>query len=88
MIGKDRLLTTGTPLITESVSSMQLVADSDTGMVMTLSLIADSARIQVAVGFESGHTMVFVQTDPGASFERLYCAQPHTQPGSFCFVIT
>ncbi|KAL9098183.1 MAG: hypothetical protein Q9163_006106 [Psora crenata] len=51
-----------------------------TGMVMALNILAETTRIQVAAGFESGHTMVFLQADPGASFERLYCAQPHTQP--------
>ena len=48
---------------------------------MTLNILADTTRIQVIAGFESGHTMVFVQADPGASFEKLYCAQPHRQPG-------
>ena len=48
---------------------------------MTLGILADTTRIQVIAGFESGHTMVFVQADPGASFEKLYCAHPHRQPG-------
>lgn len=48
---------------------------------MALAILAETTRIQVAAGYESGHTMVFVQTDPGASFTRLYCANPHTQPG-------
>ena len=52
----------------------------NTGMVMALSIQAETTKIQVAAGYESGHTMVFVQNDPGASFERLYCAQTHTQP--------
>lgn len=51
-----------------------------TGMVMALNMFAINTRVQVAAGYESGHTMVFVQTDPGASFQRLYCAQPHSQP--------
>lgn len=51
-----------------------------TGMVMALAILAETTRIQVAAGYESGHTMVFVQTDPGASFMRLYCANPHSQP--------
>ncbi|KAL6719225.1 Astra associated protein 1 Asa1 [Lecanora helva] len=51
-----------------------------TGMVMTLNIIADTHRIQIAAGYESGHTMVYVQNDPGATFHKLYCAQPHTQP--------
>lgn len=50
------------------------------GMVMALAIVADSARIQVAAGYESGHTVVFVQQDPAAEFEKLYCAQTHTQP--------
>lgn len=48
---------------------------------MALAILAETTRIQVAAGYESGHTMVFVQTDPGASFTRLYCANPHRQPG-------
>ena len=50
---------------------------------MALSILADSTRVQVVVGYESGHTMVFVQGDPGASFERLYSAHVHTQPSSY-----
>ena len=48
---------------------------------MALNILAESTRIQVAAGYESGHTMVFVQTDPGAPFQRLYSAKPHSQPG-------
>ena len=48
---------------------------------MAVDILAESTRIQVAAGYESGHTMVFMQSDPGASFQRLYCANPHTQPG-------
>ncbi|KAL8782652.1 MAG: hypothetical protein Q9213_005191 [Squamulea squamosa] len=51
-----------------------------TGMVMALEIQTESTRLQVVAGYESGHTMVFVQSDPGAQFQRLYCAQPHTQP--------
>lgn len=51
-----------------------------TGMVMALAIQAESTRLQVVAGYESGHTMVFVQSDPGAQFQRLYCAQPHSQP--------
>ncbi len=51
-----------------------------TGMVMALAILAESTRLQVAAGYESGHTMVFVQNDPGATFQRLYCARPHSQP--------
>lgn len=51
-----------------------------TGMVMALDILAESTRIQVAAGYESGHTMVFVQSDPGAPFQRLYSANTHTQP--------
>lgn len=50
-------------------------------MVMALSILAESTTLQVAAGYESGHTMVFVQSDPGALFQKLYCARPHTQPG-------
>lgn len=50
-------------------------------MVMALNILAITTRVQVAAGYESGHTTVFIQTDPGASFQRLYCAQPHSQPG-------
>lgn len=60
----------------------QIYADRTitTGMVMALSILADSTRIQVAAGYESGHTMVFVQCDPAASFQKLYSSQPHKQP--------
>ncbi|KAL8676530.1 MAG: hypothetical protein Q9186_006961 [Xanthomendoza sp. 1 TL-2023] len=51
-----------------------------TGMVMALEIQAESTRLQVVAGYESGHTMVFVQSDPGAQFQRLYCAQSHSQP--------
>ncbi|KAL9582483.1 MAG: hypothetical protein Q9203_005471 [Teloschistes exilis] len=34
----------------------------------------------VVAGYESGHTMVFVQSDPCAPFQRLYAAQSHSQP--------
>ena len=54
--------------------------NTTTGMVMALCVLAGSTRLQVAAGYESGHTMVFVQTDPGAQFQRLYCARPHSQP--------
>ncbi|KAI4280295.1 MAG: hypothetical protein L6R35_005930, partial [Caloplaca aegaea] len=49
-------------------------------MVMALAIQAESSRLQVAAGYESGHTMVFVQSDPGAQFQRLYSARPHSQP--------
>ena len=49
-------------------------------MVMALSILAETSQIQVAAGYESGHTMVFVQNDPSAAFQRLYCAQTHSQP--------
>ncbi|KAL9002494.1 MAG: hypothetical protein Q9188_004575 [Gyalolechia gomerana] len=51
-----------------------------TGMVMALAIQAASTKLQVVAGYESGHTMVFVQSDPGAQFQRLYAAQPHSQP--------
>lgn len=51
-----------------------------TGMVMALRILAKSTRLQVAAGYESGHTMVYVQNDPGAVFQRLYSARPHSQP--------
>ncbi|KAL8657492.1 MAG: hypothetical protein Q9226_001868 [Calogaya cf. arnoldii] len=51
-----------------------------TGMVMALEIQTESTKLQVVAGYESGHTMVWVQNDPGAQFQRLYCAQPHSQP--------
>ncbi|KAL8901096.1 MAG: hypothetical protein Q9207_005368 [Kuettlingeria erythrocarpa] len=51
-----------------------------TGMVMALAIQTESSRLQVVAGYESGHTMVYVQSDPGAQFQRLYCAHPHSQP--------
>lgn len=50
------------------------------GMVMSIGILAESSLVQVAAGYESGHTMVFVQNDPGAAFQRLYCSHPHSQP--------
>lgn len=47
---------------------------------MALKIQAESARLQVVAGYESGHTMVFVQSDPCAPFQRLYAAQTHSQP--------
>lgn len=47
---------------------------------MALNIQAESARIQVIAGYESGHTMVFVQSDPCAPFQRLYAAHSHSQP--------
>ena len=52
------------------------------GMVMALDIFAESAKLQVIAGYESGHTMVFLQTDPGALFQNLYCVRPHSQPGT------
>ena len=54
--------------------------DSLTGMVMALGIVTKTSQIQVAAGYESGHAMVFVQNDPGAPFQRLYCHRTHTQP--------
>lgn len=48
---------------------------------MALNILAETTKLQVVAGYESGHTMVFVQTDPGALFQNLYCARPHSQPG-------
>ena len=50
-------------------------------MVMALGIQAVSARVQVAAGYESGHTMVFVQNDPGAIFQKLYSTRSHVEPG-------
>ena len=47
---------------------------------MAIGILADTTRIQVAAGYESGHTMVFVQNDPSAAFQKLYVANTHTQP--------
>ena len=77
-------------LASMQINSLQLVGRTNTpnllilmspGMVMALNILAESTKIQVAAGYESGHTMVFVQNDPGAPFQKLYSANPHTQPG-------
>ena len=47
---------------------------------MALGILAETSLIQVAAGYESGHTMVYAQNDPGAAFQRLYCSHPHSQP--------
>lgn len=49
---------------------------------MALGVVTESSRLQVTAGYESGHTMVFVQDDPGAPWQTVYVAQPHTQPGN------
>ena len=48
---------------------------------MAMAMTTKTTHIQLAAGYESGHTIVWVQKDPGAPFEQLYCAQTHTQPG-------
>ena len=56
---------------------------------MAISILADTARVQVAAGYESGHTMVYIQNDPSAVFQKLYSAQSHTQPGQHsCISLT
>ena len=57
------------------------------GMVMAINIVADTTRIQVAAGYESGHTMVYVQNDPGAIFQKLYSARPHSQPGQLLWTL-
>ena len=52
-------------------------------MIMALGIATKNAHIQVAAGYESGHTVVFVQRDPGAAFENLYSAQTHVQPSKY-----
>ena len=55
---------------------------------MAISVLADTTRIHVAAGYESGHTMVYVQNDPGATFHKLYSAQTHSQPGQLQRVLS
>ena len=49
---------------------------------MALGIKAEGSQMQVTAGYESGHTMVFVHGDPGAPWQIVYVAQPHTQPGT------
>ena len=51
-----------------------------TGMVMALDIVAHGPKIQVAAGYESGHTAVFLRNDPGDSFQLLYAHGTHAQP--------
>ena len=52
---------------------------------MALNIQTESTRLQVVAGYESGHTMVFVQNDPGASFQKLYSAHSHSQSSASSF---
>ena len=49
-------------------------------MVMSLGVQTQNSRIQVAAGYESGYTAVYMRNDPGESFQLLYAHRPHTQP--------
>ena len=49
---------------------------------MALSIHADAEHLQVVAGYESGHTIVFAQAEPGGSWQTVYSAQPHAQPGN------
>ncbi|OBT88337.1 hypothetical protein VE02_03410 [Pseudogymnoascus sp. 03VT05] len=52
---------------------------TNTGMVMSVSILYVSSRLTLVVGYESGHAMV-VQDNPIIGWCRLYLAQPHSQP--------
>ncbi|SLM40286.1 WD40/YVTN repeat-like-containing domain [Lasallia pustulata] len=62
------------------VSVIQAEKNTNTGMVMALGIVAEGSRMLITAGYESGHTMVFAQGDPGAPWQPVYVAQPHTQP--------
>ena len=49
---------------------------------MALDLHAQADHLQVVAGYESGHTMVFARARPGNSWQTIYSAQPHSQPGN------
>ena len=48
---------------------------------MALNIRYEKDRLEVVAGYESGHTMVFAQEKPGTQWQKLYSAQPHSQPG-------
>ncbi|KFY08223.1 hypothetical protein V492_06424 [Pseudogymnoascus sp. VKM F-4246] len=52
---------------------------TNTGMVMSVSILYISSRLTLIVGYESGHAMV-VQDVPTLGWCRLYLSQPHSQP--------
>ncbi|OBT68530.1 hypothetical protein VE03_01678 [Pseudogymnoascus sp. 23342-1-I1] len=52
---------------------------TNTGMVMSVSILYVSSRLTLVVGYESGHAMV-MQDNPSIGWCRLYLAQPHSQP--------
>ena len=52
---------------------------------MALSIHAEADHLQVVAGYESGHTMVFAQARSGNSWQTIYSAQPHSQPGNTLF---
>ena len=49
---------------------------------MALSIHVGAEHLQVMAGYESGHTMVIVQAEPGGPWQTIYSAQPHSQPGN------
>ena len=56
------------------------------GMVMALGIHTQGTRIQIAAGYESGHTAVFVQNDSGDFFQLLYTHRSHDQPVLSLFI--
>ncbi|MCJ1292281.1 ASTRA complex subunit [Xylographa carneopallida] len=51
-----------------------------TGMVMALALHSEQSQLHLLAGYESGHTIVYGHTLPEKKWQKLYSAQPHSQP--------
>ncbi|MCJ1381104.1 ASTRA complex subunit [Xylographa soralifera] len=51
-----------------------------TGMVMALAIHSTNSKLRLIAGYESGHTIVYGQSLPENKWQKLYSAQPHSQP--------
>ncbi|MCJ1391341.1 ASTRA complex subunit [Xylographa bjoerkii] len=51
-----------------------------TGMVMALAIHSEKSKLRLLAGYESGHTIVYGQNLPEKKWQKLYSAQPHSQP--------
>ena len=47
---------------------------------MALAICASSQNLNLAAGYESGHTILYQQTAPSNPWQILYSSQPHSQP--------
>ena len=52
----------------------------ETGMSMTVRILHYGSRLVIAAGYESGHAMLFHHDRTAGRWQRVYAAQPHSQP--------